>query len=237
MRLAQPEISDEDPAAVVANVKAQSAGVGELRPIASDDELPFLLGAHIPPTGVLHAVQTNLFFAAAGLHPSSSRNTFVLVRRRGANSEDEFTIREVSHVLLLGQQQPVSQPQGAHVVPKPNSREFKDLLDRRVEVHVQRELFPRIKRLPSSLPGPAKMQYQEHPEGHGMMRSMRLQDVMGSWPEWMLTRVRDHLQEVATYNKLNEGNHLAKSWTPQPDKRKEESKLLRAPRPQLARRA
>ena len=70
----------------------------------------------------MHAVQSNLFYAATHPHPEVARNTFVLVRRQAADGTDEFTIREVSHVLLVGQQQPVAQTQGHQYVPKPNSR-------------------------------------------------------------------------------------------------------------------
>ena len=181
----------------------------------------------------MHAVQSNLFYAATHPHPEVARNTFVLVRRQAADGTDEFTIREVSHVLLVGQQQPVAQTQGHQYVPKPNSREFKELLDRRVAVHCQRELFPRIKKAPAHIVGPARTQWQPHPDGsstHGMLRSLRLQDVMGhgkgGWPEWMRTRVRDHLGDVADPNKANSGTHWAKSWTPIVDKRLDDTALL-----------
>jgi hypothetical protein len=81
----------------------------------------------------------------------------------------------------------------------------KELLDRRVNVHVQRELFPRIhsdnfKRLDPEI----KRLCQTHPTRRDVwVRAMRLQDLMGSWPEWMTTRARDHLQLVATYNKVS----------------------------------
>ena len=62
-----------------------------------------------------------------------------------------------------------------------------------------------------------------------MCRSLRLQDVMGhgkgGWPEWMRTRVRDHLQSVAIHNKENRGTQLAKSWTPKPEERLDDTKL------------
>lgn len=53
-----------------------------------------------------------------------------------------------------------------------------------------------------------------------MVRVSRLQDIMGSWPEWMLTRLRNYMNHVASYTKL---------WTPTPEKRIDEMTLLRKP--------
>ena len=131
---------------------ASSLG-GAIRTVSSDEELPFLLGASFPPSGTLRALETNLFSAPAfehALHPPGYK-LFLLVydpARRPTvqpsasgssktSSRRTLALRRLNGVLLIGQQQPCEQPSGPQVVPRPGTRDFRDLVERRVGFFLQ----------------------------------------------------------------------------------------------------
>ena len=209
---------------------APGALVGEERVVSPAEGLPFVLGAELPTEGSLRAVQSNLYAAPAFEH-APRHTTFLLVRERRPSSEGrgkqlddgKLTWREVGHVLLLGQQQFVEQQVLKHV-PRPNSREYKELIDRRVQVKVQRALFPRER--PKGVPAD---RVRALPGGSGgFMRTMRVHDAMVEedgtvWPEWMVPKVRETIQMYASFSKDGE---LAKSWRPKPERRQVSHKAL-----------
>lgn len=74
----------------------------------------------------------------------------------------------------------------------------------------------------------AQHMLREYPEAScGYMRTMRLQDAMEEddgmlWPEWMVPKVREVLQQYANFTKEGE---LSKCWTPKPEARLNENAL------------
>eukprot|EP00962_Isochrysis_galbana_P045237 scaffold17745_cov56-Isochrysis_galbana.AAC.1 len=120
---------------------------GAQRFVTSDTELPFLLGASLPPSGILRAVETNLFSAPAfehSLDPPGAR-LYLLVydpTRRpdtagGGSGRRTMALRRVGGLLLVGQQQPCEQQAGPQVVARPGTRDFRSLVERRIGVYLQ----------------------------------------------------------------------------------------------------
>ena len=72
-------------------------------------------------------------------HKPSATQFVLVVTTRVGNGETTYSLslRAVDHLVLVGQQQPVSQAHEVPTVPRPSSREFKELLYRRISFAVQ----------------------------------------------------------------------------------------------------
>ena len=143
--------------------------VGERRWIESSSELPFVLGARLPEdTHEMSALHTNLACAPMQVHETSPNRFLLVITTRtaeggadshaaaaAASSHDRpaaaarrsvthaLSLRPIRHTVLVGQQQPVAQPHQVACVPRPGSREFKDLLYRRISFAVHQRVFGR----------------------------------------------------------------------------------------------
>lgn len=165
-------------------IRPPRLAVGELRWINEDEELPFVLGAAAEPTQPLGAMHTNLTCAPYALH-DVPQNTFMLVVQKivykDGHEEQRVTLRAVNSLVLVGQQQPVAQAHDVAVVPRPLSKESKELLYRRISHAVQLRLF-----------APA------HHSADGSWKDISLARAMGSWPRSQRPRVLEYLSTVAT---------------------------------------
>ena len=126
-------------------VRIPPPAVGERRWIESDDELPFAFGAALPASCEVSAMHTNLTTAPVVAH-AVRRTQFLLVVSTTTHADGTVvktaTLRPVHHLVAVGQQQPVTQAnQEVPAVPRPHSKEFKELLFRRISFIIQQRLF------------------------------------------------------------------------------------------------
>ncbi|EOD14533.1 hypothetical protein EMIHUDRAFT_448110 [Emiliania huxleyi CCMP1516] len=194
---------------------------GAERRVQSDEELPFLLGASMPPDGSpLLAVESNLFSAPAFLHAPTARpgrKAFLLVHDERKPS-DGWRLRRLQGCLLVGQTQPCEQPQGAQAVPRPNTREFREMLERRAAVFLQRTVFPPGKprdRRTGKLYTADR--YSAHPRG-GYCVKTYIQDLMAAWPKQHEGVLREQLEKIAD-------DVEPRLYEPRPERRLGESAL------------
>ena len=107
--------------------------VGAINPIGEDDESPFL--GELSPGSSQLSVETGLFTAPAAPHVPLESD-FLLTRAKTGL----MNVREIAGTVTSGQQLPL------HRVPVPGSRDLKDLEERRIFVHVFRDLRDKQRR-------------------------------------------------------------------------------------------
>ena len=179
--------------------------LGERRWIDDDSELPFVLGAEVAPDATITAMHTNLTCSPVAEHKPPD-NTFILIVKRDADGKvTSVTLREAPTIVLVGQQQPVMLNSDVPAIPRPNSKEFKELLYRRVAHSIQRRIFAPSRRGPE-----------------GQWLGISLADIMAEWPRRMKPQVLEYLRSVATPPlSARQGE-----WKPHADARLEEQVWL-----------
>ena len=141
-----------------------------------------MLGAALPDPSEgnlpeLTAMHTNLTCAPVKRH-TMSRTKFLLVIKKIPQRDGSFltsaTLRPVDDLVLVGQQQPVSQQTNVNRVPRPNSKSFTELQKRRMNHSIYHRPFP--PGMPAGVVDPN--------------RSVPLSRIMGAWPKSEQPKVR-----------------------------------------------
>ena len=149
--------------------------VGERRWIDSEAELPFAFGPPLPPASQLSALHTNLTCSPLASHAAPTRRFLLVLTRRMVDGQLRTfaTLRALPRTVeIVGQQQPVTQTHEVERVPRPRTRDFNELLYRRISVSVHQRVFGQSTRMLATYGG-----------------AISLDRVMAGWPRWLKPKV------------------------------------------------